>query len=125
MPMGDVTICGMGSMTKPIVAACGMTLAEHCPLRLHDPVDDLLPELADMAVLADPNGPLDDTVPAKRPITLRDLLTYRLGTGMTVGAASGTAPISGALGALEPSTPDDWIRRLGEIPLVYQPGERW
>jgi len=124
-PMAADTICRLGSMTKPIVAACAMTLVEDCTLRLDDPVDALLPELADMTVLADPNGPLDNTVPAKRPITLRDLLTYRLGTGMTVGAASGTAPISGALGALEPSTPDDWIRRLGEIPLVYQPGERW
>jgi len=124
-PMAADTICRLGSMTKPIVAACAMTLVEECTLRLDDPVDALLPELADMTVLADPNGPLEDTVPANRAITLRDLLTYTLGTGMTVGAASGTAPISAALGALEPSTPDEWIRRLGEIPLVYQPGERW
>ena len=131
-PMAADTICRLGSMTKPIVAACAMTLVEDCTLRLDDPVDALLPELANMNVLADPNGPLEDTVPANRPITLRDLLTYTLGTGMTVGAASGTAPISDALGplqspplgALQPS-PDEWIRRLGEIPLVYQPGERW
>src|SRR5207253_5875432 len=75
-PMAGDTICRMGSMTKPIVAVCAMTLVEECTLRLDDPVDDLLPELANMAVLADPNGPLDDTVAAKRPITLRDLLTY-------------------------------------------------
>jgi CubicO group peptidase (beta-lactamase class C family) len=75
-PMAGDTICRMGSMTKPVVAACAMTLVEDCTLRLDDPVDDLLPELADMTVLADPNGPLEDTVPAKRPITLRDLLTY-------------------------------------------------
>jgi CubicO group peptidase (beta-lactamase class C family) len=62
--MAGDTICRMGSMTKPIVAACAMTLVEDCTLRLDDPVDDLLPELADMTVLADPNGPLDDTVPA-------------------------------------------------------------
>ncbi|MFN2418750.1 MAG: serine hydrolase domain-containing protein, partial [Candidatus Limnocylindria bacterium] len=80
-PMAGDTICRMGSMTKPIVAACAMTLVEDCTLRLDDPVDDLLPELADMTVLADPNGPLEDTVPAKRPITLRDLLTFTLGTG--------------------------------------------
>src|SRR5438067_7722090 len=100
--MAADTICRLGSMTKPIVAACAMTLVEDCTLRLDDPVDALLPELADMTVLADPNGPLDDTVPAKRPITLRDLLTYRLGTGMTVGVASGAAPISDALNALLP-----------------------
>jgi CubicO group peptidase (beta-lactamase class C family) len=131
-PMAADTICRLGSMTKPIVAACAMTLVEDCTLRLDDPVDALLPELADMNVLADPDGPLEDTVPANRPITLRDLLTYTLGTGMTVGAASGTAPISDALGPLQspplgalPPSPDEWIRRLGEIPLVYQPGERW
>lgn len=130
-PMAADTICRLGSMTKPIVAACAMTLVEDCTLRLDDPVDALLPELADMRVLADPNGPLDDTVPAKRPITLRDLLTYTLGTGMTVGVASPTAPISDALDALSSpplgsaSSPDEWIRRLGALPLIHQPGERW
>src|SRR5256714_13495505 len=111
-PMAGDTICRMASMTKPIAAACAMTLVDDGTLRLDDPVDDLLPELADMTVLADPNGPLDNTVAAKRPITLRDLLTYRLGTGMTVGVASGTAPISGAPGAPEASTPADWLSRL-------------
>ncbi|TMC07745.1 MAG: beta-lactamase family protein [Chloroflexi bacterium] len=127
-PMAADTICRIGSMTKPIVAACAMTLVEDCTLRLDDPVDEFLPELADMTVLADPNGPLEDTVPAKRPITLRDLLTYRLGTGIVV-AEPGTVPIADALNALlgeEPAPPpDEWIRRLGRLPLVHQPGERW
>ena len=123
-PMAGDTICRLGSMTKPIVAACAMTLVEDCTLRLDDPVDDLLPELADMTVLADPHGPLEDTVPAKRPITLRDLLTYTLGTGM-VPAEPGTVPIADALDALGAPPPDEWIRRLGTLPLVHQPGERW
>lgn len=127
-PMAPDTICRIASMTKPIVAACAMTLVEDCTLRLDDPVDTLLPELADMTLLADPNGSLEDTVPAKRPITLRDLLTYTLGTGMVI-AEPGTVPISDALDALdrgEPEPPpDEWIRRLGALPLVYQPGERW
>lgn len=123
-PMAGDTICRMGSMTKPIVAACAMTLVEDCTLRLDDPVDALLPDLADMRVLADPNGPLEDTVPAQRPITLRDLLTYTLGTGM-VPAEPGTIPISDALGALGAPPPDEWIRRLGTLPLVHQPGDRW
>ena len=119
------TICRIASMTKPIVAACAMTLVEDCTLRLDDPVDELLPELANMSVLADPNGSLENNVPANRPITLRDLLTYTLGTGM-VPAAAGTIPISDALGSLHPrKSPDDWIRRLGELPFVCQPGERW
>src|SRR5262249_32203820 len=82
--MAPDTICRLGSMSKPIVAACAMTLVEDCTLRLDDPVDELLPELAGMTVLADPEGPLGDTVPADRPITLRDLLTYTLGTGMVL-----------------------------------------
>jgi CubicO group peptidase (beta-lactamase class C family) len=124
-PMAADTVCRVASMTKPVVAACAMTLVEDCTLRLDDPVDELLPELADMTVLADPDGPLEDTVPAERPITLRDLLTFTLGTGIQ-GAEPGTVPISDAVAALEPPPPpDEWIRRFGALPLVYQPGERW
>jgi CubicO group peptidase (beta-lactamase class C family) len=127
-PMAADTICRLASMTKPVVAACAMTLVEDCTLRLDDPVDEFLPELADMRVLADPDGPLEETVPAKRPVTLRDLLTYTLGTGMAE-AKPGTVPIADALNALmraEPEPPpDEWVRRLGALPLVYQPGERW
>jgi CubicO group peptidase (beta-lactamase class C family) len=127
-PMAADTICRVGSMSKPIVAACAMTLVEDCTLRLDDPVDEFLPELADMTVLADPNGPLEDTVPALRPITLRDLLTFTLGTG-SVPAEPGTVPIADALSAAifaEPAPPpDEWIGRLGALPLVCQPGERW
>ncbi|WP_037619730.1 serine hydrolase domain-containing protein [Streptomyces aureus] len=125
-PMAGDTICRIASMTKPLVAACAMTLVEDCTLRLDDPVDDLLPELADMTVLADPDGPLDRTVPAKRPITLRDLLTFTLGTGM-VPAEPGTVPVSDALAELDAvgEPQDAWTRRLGSLPLVHQPGERW
>ena len=127
-PMAADTICRTGSMTKPIVAACAMTLVEDCTLRLDDPVDEFLPELADMTVLADPDGPLEETVPAERPITLRDLLTFTFGSGIVV-AEPGTVPIADALNALqgdEPGPPqDEWIRQLGTLPLVYQPGERW
>ena len=136
-PMAADTICRLASTTKPVVAACAMTLVEDCTLRLDDPVDEFLPELADMRVLADPDGPLEDTVPANRPVTLRDLLTFTFGTGM-VAAEPGTVPIADALNTLqidEPTArdnrqlaeqpPDEWIRRLGTLPLVYQPGERW
>jgi CubicO group peptidase (beta-lactamase class C family) len=125
--MAADTICRTGSMTKPVVAACAMTLVEDGTLRLDDPVDEFLPELADMRVLADPDGPLDDTIPARRPVTLRDLLTFTLGTGI-VGAEPGTVPIADALDALHQDPqppPDEWIRRLGALPLVCQPGERW
>jgi len=126
-PMAADTIGRIGSMTKPVVAACAMTLVEDCTLRLDDPVDEFLPELAAMTVLTDQNGPLEATVPAERPITLRDLLTFTFGTGIVV-AEPGTVPIADALNALhgdEPGPPDEWIRQLGALPLVCQPGERW
>jgi CubicO group peptidase (beta-lactamase class C family) len=126
-PMAADTICRTGSMTKPVVAACAMTLVEDSTLRLDDPVDEFLPELADMTVLADPSGPLEDTVLAEHPITLRDLLTFTVGTGIVV-AEPGTVPIADALNALHEDPqppPDEWIRRLGALPLVCQPGERW
>jgi CubicO group peptidase (beta-lactamase class C family) len=129
-PMAADTICRLGSMGKPIVAACVMTLVEDCTLRLDDPVDELLPELANMTVLVDPAGPLDDTVPAHRPITLRDLLVYTIGTGM-VPAEPGTVPVADALAPIGPMNalgglpPDEWVRRLGALPLVHQPGARW
>lgn len=123
-PMAGDTIVRLGSMSKPITAACVMTLIEDGTLGLEDPVDDLLPELADPVVLADPDGPLEDTVPAERPIMVRDLLTYTLGTGM-VPAEPGTIPIADALATIGRPSPDEWISRLGALPLVHQPGERW
>ncbi len=131
-PMRRDTIFRIASMTKPIAAVAAMILVEECELRLDDPVDPLLPELADRKVLKRLNGPLDDTVPANRPITLRDLLTLRLGIG-AVMAPPGQYPIQKAMdetglapGRDSPSLPpDEWMRRLGGLLLVHQPGERW
>lgn len=126
------TLFRIASMTKPVTAAAAMLLVEECTLRLDDPVDPLLPELAEPRVLRRPDSPLDDTVPANRPVTVRDLLTFRLGTG-AVMAPPGSFPIQDALdrAGLAPGPerpahdPDDWIKRLGELPLIHQPGERW
>jgi CubicO group peptidase (beta-lactamase class C family) len=123
-PMAADTICRTASMTKPLVAACAMTLVDDRTLSLDDPVDDLLPELADMSVLADFHGPLDDTVPARRRITLRDLLAYTCGIGV-IPTKPGKVPLIDALNALDYSTPDEWMRGLGALPLAHQPGERW
>jgi CubicO group peptidase (beta-lactamase class C family) len=133
-PMRSDTIFRISSMTKPIVAAATMILVEECRLRLDDPVDELLPELADRRVLTSLEAPLDDTVPANRPLTLRDLLTYRMGFGIVL-AAPGTYPIQQAMDDLRlaqgppqpdvPPPPDEWIRNLGELPLMLQPGEAW
>lgn len=97
-PMQRDTTFRIASVTKPITAAAAMILVEECVLRLDDPVDPLLPELADRQVLRTLESPLDDTVPAKRSITLRHLLTFRLGYGM-VFAPPGTYPIQQAMEA--------------------------
>ena len=93
------TIFRIASMTKPITAAAAMILVEECKLRLDEPVDRLLPELADRQVLKRLDGPLDDTVPANRPITVRDLLTFRMGFGMLM-APPDTYPIQKAMSEL-------------------------
>ena len=72
-PMRRDTIFRIASLTKPITAAAAMILVEECRLRLDDPVDEWLPELAERRVLRRIDSRLDDTVPANRPITLRDL----------------------------------------------------
>lgn len=133
-PMQRDTIFRISSMTKPITAVATLILIEECALRLDEPVDRLLPELADRRVLRQLDSALDDTVPAQRPITVRDLLTFCMGFGMIM-AAPDTYPIQRAIGEQElgqgppsPGTgpePDEWLRRLGTLPLMHQPGERW
>jgi CubicO group peptidase (beta-lactamase class C family) len=126
------TIFRIASMTKPIAAAAAMILVQQGTLRLDAPVDRLLPELADRKVLRSIDSALDDTVPASRPISLRDLLTFRLGIG-AVMAPPGTYPIQKAMdeAGLAPGpnvsslTPDGWMARLAGLPLLHQPGEKW
>ncbi|MEV4178664.1 serine hydrolase domain-containing protein [Nonomuraea sp. NPDC049709] len=130
-PMRRDTIFRMASTSKPLSMAAAMVLLDECRLRLDDVVEPWLPELAGRRVLTRIDGPLDDTVPARRPITVRDVLTSTFGLGMDM-TALGT-PIMGALfeQGLTPNLPvpmpepDEWMRRLGELPLMYQPGERW
>jgi CubicO group peptidase (beta-lactamase class C family) len=80
-PVKRDSIFRISSMTKPITAVATMILVEECVLRLDDPVDVLLPELAGIKVLRRIDGPVEDTVPARRAITIRDLLTFRPGFG--------------------------------------------
>ena len=126
------TIFRIASMTKPVGAVATMILVEECKLRLDDPVDQFLPELADRRVLRSIEADIDDTVPAKRAITLRDVLTFRLGYGM-IPIFPDRYPIQKAIreaglapGPVFPAfPPDELMRRYGRLPLVHQPGERW
>jgi CubicO group peptidase (beta-lactamase class C family) len=131
-PMRRDTIFRIASMTKPVTAAAAMILVEEGKLRLDEAVDRWLPELADRKVLRALDSPLDDTVPAKRAITLRDLLTFRLGLGAVMAppdqypiqqamAEAGVAP-GPHLAAVDP---DELMKRFGRLPLIHQPGEKW
>jgi CubicO group peptidase (beta-lactamase class C family) len=131
-PMTRDTIFRIASMTKPVTAAAAMILVEQCRLRLDEPVDAFLPELASRRVLKNIESPLDDTVPARRSITLRDLLTFTFGLGaimvwppkhpiQTAMQEAGVAP-NPCLAAV---SADEYMKRIGSLPLAYQPGERW
>jgi CubicO group peptidase (beta-lactamase class C family) len=135
-PMRRGTPFRIASMTKPIIAAATMMLVEDGRLALDEPVDRLLPELADRRVLTRIDGPLDQTVPAVRPITVEDLLTFRMGHGIIFEPAfQPPYPIITAANELRlamdvpdprtPHNPDEWLRRFGTLPLMGQPGQRW
>ncbi|MBV9282187.1 MAG: beta-lactamase family protein [Chloroflexi bacterium] len=134
-PLRRDAIFRIASLTKPIAAAGAMALVDDGALSLHDPVERFLPELADRRVLRRLDGPLDDTVLAERPITVEDLLTFRLGFG-SIMAPPRTYPIQIAeeelgLATLGPPWPpppltsDEWIARFATLPLLHQPGAEW
>ena len=137
-PAARDSIFRIASTTKPITAAATLALTAEGLIGLDEPVVRLLPELAGRRVLRRMDGPLEDTVPAARAITIRDLLTFTFGFG-TVGEmfASPTPwPVVAAADELRlatngppdppvPPDPDTWIAALGSLPLLAQPGERW
>jgi CubicO group peptidase (beta-lactamase class C family) len=137
-PVARDSIFRIASTTKPITAAVTLAVAAEGLFGLDEPVDRLLPELAGRKVLRRMDGPLDDTVPAARAITVRDLLTFTFGFGMVgeMFAAPEPWPVVAATGELRlatigppdppvPPDPDTWIAALGSLPLLAQPGERW
>src|SRR5579872_3895872 len=125
------SIFRIASMSKPVTAVATLILIEECVLRLDEPVQRLLPELADRRVVRRIDGPIDNTVPAERPITVRDLLTFRMGFGAYFGASpvnAAAAELQVAVGPPQPSqppAPDEWMRRFSTLPLMCQPGARW
>jgi len=122
LPMQRDTIFRIASMTKPVTVAAAMALAEEGKLALTDPVSRWLPELTDMQVLIDPSGPLDNTVGARRPITVDDLMTHRSGLAYSFSVGG---PISRAYGQVSlRQDQDHWLAEVAALPLVHQPGER-
>lgn len=125
------SIFRIASMTKPVTAAAVMMLVDEGRFTLDDPVEKWLPELAAPVVVRTPSSPVDDVVPASRPITVFDLLTFRAGYGMP---SDFSLPAVGLLFSdlkLDPmqpqlaAAPDEWMAVLSRIPLLHQPGEHW
>jgi CubicO group peptidase (beta-lactamase class C family) len=136
VPMRRETVFRIASLTKPVLAVAALMLAEDDLIDLEEPVARLLPELAGQRVLARLDGPLDETVPLDRPVTIEDLLTFRLGFGtFTEPSMDPPWPIVEGwqqrqleFGPPDPRTPhdpDEWVRLFGELPLMDQPGTRW
>jgi CubicO group peptidase (beta-lactamase class C family) len=137
-PVARDSIFRISSTTKPVMAAATLALIDEGLVALDEPVDRLLPELAGRRVLRRMDGPLTETVPARRPITTRDLLTFTFGFGavMEMFMSPDPWPVVEAAAALRLATfgppspgvqpdPDTWIANLGTLPLLAQPGERW
>jgi CubicO group peptidase (beta-lactamase class C family) len=128
--MARDSIVRIASITKPIVAAALLTLIEDGRVGLHDPVDTWLPELAQPMVVRTPSSPIDDLVPANRPITVLDLLTFRTGYGFPSDFSLPqvqqlfTVQKDGRRPAAFPP-PDEWIAALSRLPLLHQPGRTW
>jgi CubicO group peptidase (beta-lactamase class C family) len=129
--MREDSIFRLASMSKAVTAVATLRLCEECIIRLDDPVEFYLPELARPVVLVDPNGPLDQVVPVVRDVTVRDLLTFTMGFGASfddVPITRRARELGVAVGIPAPQSmidPDEFIRRLGTLPLMAQPGERW
>ncbi|MEU1196770.1 serine hydrolase domain-containing protein [Streptomyces sp. NPDC005813] len=129
-PMARDSIFRIASITKPITAAAVLTLVDDGVIAPDDPVDTWLPELAKPTVVRTPSSPLDDVVPAVRPVTVADLLSSRPGWGFP---SDFTLPQVQALFGVQadgfgPQTypaPDAWLERLARVPLLHQPGEAW
>ncbi|MCX4914457.1 serine hydrolase [Streptomyces sp. NBC_00687] len=129
-PMARDSIFRIASIGKPVVAAAVMMLVDDGAIGLDDPVDRWLPELAKPTVVRTPASPVDDVVPARRPITVADLLSSRAGWGFP---SDFTLPQVQALFTVQPDgrkpdalpSPDAWLADLARVPLLYQPGEAW
>ncbi|MCB1001601.1 MAG: beta-lactamase family protein [Acidimicrobiales bacterium] len=133
-PMRRDSIVRIASMTKPLTALAALMLVDEGRIGLDDPVDPWLPELADRRVLVPGATTLDQTVPAERPITVRDLLTFRMGLGYDFSGRSAQltlGPLAAAGLVLGPPTPstmptaDRLMAIVGSVPLEHQPGSGW
>jgi CubicO group peptidase (beta-lactamase class C family) len=121
------SVVRIASITKPITAAALMLLVDDGLVGLDDPVARWLPELASPQVVRTPESPIDDVVPAARPITVEDLLTFRAGWGFPSDfSLSAVVELFQKLPVFGPrETPDEWLATLAQVPMLRQPGQAW
>jgi len=132
VPMKTGNIFRIASMTKPIISVAAMMLYEEGKFLLTDPISKFIPEFKNPVVLDKYNAAdtTYTTVPAKREITMRDILSHTSGIGYSqIGSATSNAiyyknKINGGIGTPY-STLKDVIPRLGRLPLFAQPGEEF
>lgn len=126
-PMQRDSLFRLASMTKPVTSAAVLMLVDEGKLKLSDPVTKWIPELANRRVLRKRDGAVDDTVPARRDITIEDLLTHRAGLALSFILTGPIAQVyEAAIGRAVHSrgSTDEWLAALGTLPLIDQPGER-
>lgn len=122
LPMQRDTVFRIASMSKPVTVAAAMTLLDEGLFTLRDEIAHWVPELADVRVLAQPQGPVDVTVPLRRPITFDDLMTHRSGLAYPFSVAG---PLARSYARLSHRQNEDrWLAELAQLPLAHQPGER-
>jgi CubicO group peptidase (beta-lactamase class C family) len=126
-PMRQDTIFRIYSMTKPITSVAAMMLYEQGKIKLEDPVSEYIPEFKRLDVVADPDAEQVTTVPARREMTVRDLMRHT--SGLTYGIFGDTnidklyrksVSLAGGKTTLKTMT-----KKLAKIPLLYQPGTKW
>ncbi|WP_229054832.1 serine hydrolase [Aeromicrobium sp. Leaf350] len=127
----DDTIFRIASLTKPVVGVLTRILVEEGVLGLADPVTRWVPELEGRQVLRSPGAELDDVVPPARDLTVADVLEMGAGLGWSPvleGTPLQRAQVETELESTwqpSPLEPDEWVRRLRDVPMAHQPGEGW
>ncbi len=127
-PMREDSIFRIASQTKAVVSVAALVLQEEGRLLLSDPVGRYLPEFRETTVEVPKAEGGYDVVKAKRPITLRDLLTHTSGLGYGGGHASDrwkAAGIQGWYFADRDEPIGATVARMAALPLESQPGEKW
>ena len=125
IPMGKDTIFRVYSMTKPIVSAALMMLYQDGLFQMNDPLSKFIPEFADLRVLRDPNGPLDETVAMEREPTIQDILRHTAGFSHCLGNSEyDKACVELGLFSTQTSL-TEMMTALSKIPLMNQPGSQY